>query len=124
MTPRHLPVGLSTVLGLMLFVGCSSTGASVDIWTGTTTLDSGVSSSLRLEVRERDGLLTGSYYVDAARGDFEGEVDGDTLTASLLPSENCSYSMIGTIAGGSIEGSFSPADCPGGQSGSWNLDRQ
>lgn len=124
---RKLPTrsSLAVCVGLVALVlaACSSQQAGYDVWTGTSTVDGGATHALRLEVRTMHGSLDGRYYVDAARGDFAGTVDGGSLVASLAPSAACTYTLTGTITSGTIDATYTPDACPGGQSGTWSLAR-
>lgn len=96
------------------------------VWLGTSTgADTGLSRTLRLEVRDSAGRLEGDYYVDSAHGTFVGEVQpGGALTAILTPAADCTFEFEGSITGDVLVGSFVPLDCPGGEAGTWSLQRQ
>ena len=115
---------LCIALASSLLTACGTSAPTFDAWTGTTTLDDGTRHALRLEVRDHGGLLAGNYYVDAARGDFHGTVDGDVLTATLTPSDACRYTVTGTLTSDTIGATFTPDACPDGQTGTWSLARR
>lgn len=114
---------LAFLVATILTAGCSSTETGLEVWTGTSTLDDGTTRSLRLEVRDVEGDLVGDYDSGAAHGTFEGRVEGTSLTATLTPSATCTYALAGTASDGTIEATFEPDACPGGERGTWTLER-
>lgn len=116
-------------LGIALLVAVLAACSRVEpaqVWLGTSEAsDTGASRTLRLEVHERGVRLTGDYYVENARGDFDGQVEaGGVLTATLTAGPTCTFELQGTIAGTWLTASFVPLVCPGGETGVWSLERQ
>lgn len=119
--PRWRPLTLSIVMAIVL-VACGSTPPPVETWVGTSTHDD-QSDELILEFSRTGAALVGTYVVGYAEGLFTGVLEGDTLSATLVPSENCSYGLSGTMTDTTIEAAYAPDDCPGGDHGTWSLTR-
>ena len=88
------------------------------------TITGGVEQPLSLTYEQRGERLTGEYQIRAAKGTFRGAIDADTITDDLTPSPDCTYTLEGTITDTTLTGSFQPTDCPGGEAGTWTLERQ
>src|SRR5690606_18481856 len=114
---------LGLLLGLVLLLAACQDPAPQLSFTGTSTID-GVDHDLQLEVERLGERLIGAYTVGVSGGSFNGTVLGSTVTAELKPSSECTYSFSGTLAESSLDGSFAPSDCPGGQTGTWSLVRR
>lgn len=119
---RRLKVVL--VVAVLLLVTSCSSPVTPDIWNGeTTNSDTGAVQGLRLEVVNRSDSWRGSYYVEAARGAFDGTNDNGVLTATLIASDTCTFELNGTVTGDALTATFEPTDCPGGNTGTWALNR-
>ena len=92
-------------------------------FSGTSTFE-GVTYDLTLELQRLGDRVVGEYQVDAVGGGFEGTVNGAAVTAELTPSSTCTYAFEGTLTETNLDGTFQPSDCPGGQTGVWELVRQ
>src|SRR5690606_31826619 len=92
-------------------------------FSGTSTFE-GVTYDLTLEFQRLGDRLMGEYHVDDVGGGFEGTVNGTAVTAELTPSSTCTYAFEGTLTETNLDGTFQPSDCPGGQTGVWELVRQ
>ena len=127
--PPHSHVLAAATLVAAFLTACTSTAGLTQTWTGTSTLADGFVHELRLEIRPDGDALTGSYYVDAVRGTFEGRVavgetaGADTVVATLTPSPACTYALTGTIGSRTLDATFAPEACPDGQTGTWTLTR-
>lgn len=119
---RRLQV-LLIALGLTLVMTACQSPAPTLSFSGTSTVE-GVTYDLALEVQHLGDRLVGEYQVDAVEGGFEGTVNAGTVTAELTPSSTCTYAFDGTLTETSLDGTFQPSDCPGGQTGVWELTRQ
>jgi len=118
---RAVPI-LTLVLLTLLLAACQDPPPTLT-YEGTTSAG-GVEQPLTLTYEQRGDRLTGEYQIRAATGAFRGVLDGDTITADLTPSPECTYAFEGVIADTTLTGEFQPTDCPGGEAGTWTLERQ
>jgi len=118
---RSIP--LIITLGLAFAITACQSPTPTLSFVGTSTFES-VSYDLTLDLQRVGDRLVGEYYVETARGDFDGTVVGTAVVAELAPSSTCSYSFEGTLTQTRLNGTFEPADCPGGQTGTWELERR
>jgi len=118
---HYIRIGLLAALTVVL-AACQDPAPSLT-FEGTSTI-AGNEHSLALAVERHGDRLSGEYMVEGASGSFNGSVDGTAVIAELLPSATCSYSFAGTLTDSSLQGSFEPSDCPGGQLGTWSLARK
>ena len=114
---------LLTLIGLALLLAACQDPPPTFTYQGTTTT-AGAAQPLTLTFEHRGERLSGEYQIRAAKGTFRGTLEGDTVTADLTPSPNCTYTFEGTIEDTSLTGAYQPADCPGGEPGTWSLELQ
>ena len=100
---------------------CQTAGPPQLRYEGVSVMD-GVEHPLTLSVSRRGDRLVGDYYVAAAKGSFDGVVAGTAVTAELKPGPSCTYAFAGTLTATTLTGAFEPAACPGGQTGTWELE--
>lgn len=112
-----------TFAGLALLLSACQDAPPRFTFAGTTTA-AGVEQPLTLTFEQRGKHLSGEYLVLAAKGTFQGTLENTTLTAELRPGPDCTYSFEGSLVGNALTGAFEPAGCPGGQSGTWELERR
>lgn len=118
---RVIPV-LTLVLLTLLLAACQDP-PPISTYEGTTSTG-GIEQPLTLTYGQRGDRLTGEYLVRAAKGSFRGTQTGNDITADLSPSPTCTYTFEGTITDTTLTGEFHPTDCPGGEAGTWTLERQ
>ena len=120
--------GICLALGVLTLgvTACGSQAAAPVQWTGQSVSDAtGLVQELNLSVQVKGRSWLGTYTVGAVPGSFDGEVDADgALTAVLAPSPDCTYGLTGTVTGDRLAGAFTPAVCPGGSGGTWDLARE
>lgn len=114
---------LLTLIGLALLLAACQVPPPTFTYQGTTTT-AGAAQPLTLTFEQRGERLLGEYQVRAAKGTFRGTLEGDTVTADLAPSPNCTYTFEGTLGDAMLTGAFEPTACPGGEPGTWALDLQ
>lgn len=119
---KRAAVGIP-ILALTLVLAACQDPAPRFAYAGIS-LTGGVEHDLTLTLERRGDRLTGDYSVDAARGAFRGTVSGTVITAELTPSPTCTYRFEGTLSDTTLTGAFEPAECPGGESGTWTVELQ
>lgn len=112
-----------TIVSLGLVLAACQEPAPRHTYAGVS-LAGGVEYDLTLTFERRGDRLTGEYTVDAAHGAFRGALDGATITADLTPSPTCTYGFEGVLTDPTLTGEFEPTACPGGEGGTWVLERQ
>lgn len=112
-----LTLALSTLA--LVLVACQDPPPTFT-YEGTTSI-AGVEQPLTLTYEQRGERLTGEYQIRATKGSFRGALDGNTITADLTPSPDCTYAFEGEIANTTLTGAFQPTNCPGGAAGTWAL---
>lgn len=112
-----------TVIGLALLLAACQDPPPTFTYEGIT-ITGGVEQPLTLTYEQRGDRLTGEYQIRAAKGAFRGAINANTITADLTPSPDCTYTLEATITGTTLTGTFQPSDCPGGEAGTWTLERQ
>lgn len=96
-----------------------------ETWTGTSTSSFPGTLTLQLRIQRDDTgtVLNGNYLADVSPGKFYGRVNGTELTATLEASRHCTFSLTGTMTTTTLTANFEPDDCPGGSTGTWELER-
>lgn len=118
---KNRPLLLAVLLGLTLLLAACQDPPPTFAFEGTTTAE-GIVQPLTLTVQRRGERLAGEYQVRAAKGRFNGQVAGESVTAELTPAPDCTYAFEGTLTSTALAGAFEPRACPGGQAGTWALE--
>lgn len=109
----------------VLLAGCAYVRPP-EVWVGVTQ-QLAFTSALEVQFRRVDASILGTYELWGdlnGGGKIEGTIRDGIIIATLEPSATCRFRLVGTATDSTIEGDFEPDSCPGGNSGTWSLQRQ
>ena len=121
-TIRMTRLGLAAGLALTLTACGQALVPQPQAWTGTTAFGGRV-QPLQVDVA-LDGIdWSGTYTVGSTppfTGDVVAELVDGVLTGQLVATSTCTFDLAGTVTDAALEAVFTPADCLGGDAGTWS----
>ena len=115
---------LITIASLAIAISACSPAPTpqAQSWTGTSTSGATV-QSLQIDVGVLGTDWSGTYTIGSTppfTGDVNAELEGNVLTGELHATTSCTFTLTGTVTDDALEATFTPADCPGADAGTWS----
>lgn len=115
-------LGLAAAVAVLLAACGQAPVPPPQVWTGTTAYG-GTVHPLRVDVALDGSDWSGTYTIGSTppfTGDVVAELVDGVLTGQLIATSSCDFDLTGTVTEAALEAEFVPADCPGGDAGTWS----